>query len=310
MTDNNPPDSRIKSVQASMGGGDRLAGVTSVVRAKNIVFVGASGSGPVIEKIARLSPNSITLIDPGIVKKATLSRMAFRNDQLGQLKVDALKFVIRSTFSVDEGPEVRTYARKVEEVPESAFSDADLLVAGTDDRKAQAYVSRLGVELRIPSIQVGFHDNIEGGHFTWRVPGDGNACYQCGPLGARLSEDIRDEQANLSGVPGCIIDGLQVDLHMARTALAILERGQNTLMGRFYEAIKHKGYAVVSNHPEYAFGKSLMDALLGDLPSQPKAYANELRQYLLTGQVIWMETDADPECAICGKRQKNRRKSP
>lgn len=293
-----------------MDGGDRLAGITSIVRKKNVVFVGASGSGPVIEKIGRLAPNSITLIDPGVVKKATLNRMAFTNDQLGQYKVDALKAVIRSTFDANEGPEICAHACKVEEVPKLAFADTDLLVAGTDDRQAQAYVSRLGVELGIPSIQVGFHKNIEGGHFTWRVPGDGNACYHCGPLGGRLSEDISDEEADLSGAPGCIIDGLQVDLQMARTALAILERGQDTLMGRFYEAIKHKGYAVVSNHPEYEFGNSLMDALLGDLPTKPKDYAKELRQYLLTGQVIWMETDADPECAFCGKTAKQRSSSP
>lgn len=282
---------------------DRLKGITSSLSDKNIVFIGASGSGPVIEKIGRLSPKSITLIDPGKVKKATLSRMAFSHRQLGRHKVEALKDVILSTFEDSEGPEVSTHACRVEEAPKEAYATADLLVAGTDDRQAQAYVSRLGVELRIPSIQVGFHENIAGGHFTWRVPGDGNACYHCGPLGARLSDGVSDQEANLTAAPGCIIDGLQVDLHMARTAIAILERGQNTLMGRFYEAVKHKGYAVVWNHPEYEFGNNLMEALLGDLPTEPKDYAQELRQFMLAGQVIWMETDADPECAVCGKRQ-------
>lgn len=287
-----------------MHDGSRLYGITSIVDEVTVAAIGNSGGSPVYEKIARLGMiKKWILVDPSRVKAATMSRMAFDYQQVGQFKSEALKAILERPFDVGCAPEIETYPCKVEDVPIDVFSDVDLIIAGTDDRHAQNYVSQLAVKLDIPFIAVGFHEDIAGGHAQWRVPGDGNACYQCGPIGGRLSDDISDEAANMTAAAGCIIDGLQVDLHAARIAIAILERGQDTLMGRFYEAIKHKGYAVVTNHPEYEFGKSLMDALLGDLPTAPKDYASELRQYLPTGYVIWLEAGADPECPVCGKRQ-------
>ena len=285
------------------GGNDRLRGITSIARDMVVSFVGTSGSSPVIEKFSRVGLKTFIFVDPGNVKEATLTRMAFDHAQIGMPKVDALKEVVLRAHAPGEEPDIHTYACKVEDVPIDIFKGVDLIIAGTDDRHAQNYVSKLAKKLDIPFIAIGFHEDISGGHIQWCVPGDGNACYQCGPIGGRLSDDVADEAANMTAAAGCIIDGLQVDLHAARIAISILERGQDTLMGRFYEAIKHKGYAVVSNHPEYEFGNGLMDALLGDLPTAPKDYAHELRQYLPTGHVIWLEAGADPECPVCGKRQ-------
>ena len=159
-----------------MHDGSRLHGITSMVDEVVVGAIGASGGAPAYEKVGRTGMvKKWVVVDPGKVKAATMSRMAFDYQQIGQFKAEALKTVLERPFDIGCAPEIETYTCKVEDVPVDVFKGIDLIIAGTDDRHAQNYVSRLAKKLNIPFIAVGFHENIAGGHIQWCVPGDGNA---------------------------------------------------------------------------------------------------------------------------------------
>lgn len=266
---------------------------------KVIAFAGASGSSYLIEKIYRQKPKKIVLIDPNLAKHSTLSRTNFAYiDAVRPLpKVEALANRLRQVSLPENAPEIICYQRKVENVPSEVFKDCDLLVAGTDNLEAQAFLSDKAVALNIPFVAIGIHEAALGGHILYNVPEDNHACYRCA-----FAERFEGDQntVNLTGERGNLIDVQSIDMAAGRIMLAILERDQDSLMGRYYEAIRHKGYVVISNHPEYEFGNLLMDALLSDLPKTPKPFAKEFKAYAgFTGFTIWLESAGDPACSIC-----------
>ena len=65
-------------------------------------------------------------------------------------------------------------------------------------------------------------------------------------------------------------------------------------MGRFFRRMGHRNDIVVRCDPEYGWGNALWDALLGDLPTEPRDYARELRDVaLLTMDTIWLPGSQD-----------------
>jgi hypothetical protein len=57
--------------------------------------------------------------------------------------------------------------------------------------------------------------------------------------------------------------------------------------------------------PEYDWGNSLWDAVLGDLPKAPKDFASELKeQVLFAMDTVWMEAQSQPDCPACGRPHK------
>lgn len=265
---------------------------------KSILIAGVSGGSTLMDKVGRQGPAEMILVDPGYVKFDTLSRMAFSFEDAYQerSKVDAGRSLIESSFAPGQGPRVTIYQDKVEALSESVFQNCDLIVAGTDSLEAQGYLSDLAKRLGIPFVAIGLHAGGKGGHIVYFHPEDNQGCYRC-----TLPERFEDkENADLAGEPAIITDILSVDMMAMRIILGLLERGQDSAMGRFYQAIAPKGYVVIGNHPDYEYGNSLVSALLADLPQSPKPFAKELKQYaFLSGYTVWLESAPSPRCPIC-----------
>lgn len=287
----------------------RLAGLVSpAFRERTILTVGVGAGSYTVEKLVRLWPAHLKNVDPDIVELQNLVRTGYAMRDLGQPKVAGLERRL-----VEINPMVRVSSYPVDLLalsePELAalFDGVDLVVAGTDRFEAQARVNELAVLHKVPAVFVGIHAGAKGGRVCWYVPGQ-TGCYRCmaaeryaAAERALVAGDA--PELNLDGVPGALPDCTFIDAVALKIMVAILERGQDSQYGRFYEAMKHRNDVIVRCDPDYGWGGAVWDALLGDLPTEPRRYAEELkRDALFAMDSIWMAGRRDLGCGECGGR--------
>lgn len=282
----------------------RLDGLISdAFHEKTILVVGLGGGSYATEKLARLDPKRLRVCDFDTVSFSNLTRTSYSLDDVGLLKVDAMAQRIKA---INPFVEVESFPHSITEMTarEQAelFRDADLVVAGTDQFQAQATINELAVRYATSAVFVGVHANGDGGRIVWSVPGE-TGCYRCVASERYEMAEKADPQVrlDLDGMAAALLDIQLIDMIAMKVVVAILERGQDSHYGRFYERMRGRNDLVVRCHPDYEWGKTLWDALLGDLPKRPKDYASELRnEALLAADTVWLRGRRDPDCPVCG----------
>ena len=272
---------------------------------RRVVAVGCGAGSYFLEKLARLGPAEIHLIDPDRVEIPNLARTAYALADVGCLKVEALAAHIRM---INPFVTVSSYARDI-----CTFTDAerdqllagtDLLIAGTDFFPAQALLNTWSQQAYIPIVFIGIHEQAQGGRIIWTVPG-ATPCYRCIAQERYVSfAEAGTAQTDLAGAHGLLVDIQFIDTIALKISAALLERGQESALGRFFSAMGRRNEITVRMSPEYGYGAQLWDALLSDLPATPKPYAQELKdQILLAMDTIWLATEYLAGCPDCGTRQ-------
>ncbi len=146
---------------------------------KKVVFVGLGGVGaPIVETLARVGIEHIVLIDPDRVEVKNLNRVGYSAEDVGLLKVEALKRRIERMF--------KNHRVYIEAIPEnvtdidlnSIMSDADLVVSSPDSIVARLFVNDVCVEERVPLVDTGFTIDGLRGHVRVIIPGE-TACLRC-----------------------------------------------------------------------------------------------------------------------------------
>ena len=283
----------------------RLAGMVSpAFHTRTILTVGVGAGSYTVEKLVRLWPAHVKNVDPDVVELQNLVRTGYAMRDVGQPKVVGLE---RRLAEINPMVRVSSYAVDLLTMSEDQlaelFAGVDLVVAGTDRFEAQAMVNTLAVRHRVPAVFVGIHAGALGGRVCWYMPGE-TGCYRC-MAPERYEEAERARVAgevgalNLEGAAGALPDCAFIDAVAFKIMVAILERGQDSQYGRFYEQMKHRNDVIVRCDPGYAWGGAVWDALLADLPTSPKRYAEELkRDALFAMDSIWMVGGRG--CGGCG----------
>ena len=284
---------------------DRLKGIVSPnFGDRKILIVGTGAGSYMAEKLARFSPRRIKLCDFDAVSVANLCRTNYRFEDAigGKLKVDALADRIAE---VNPLVEVVTYPLDITMVGHDILADmfegVDLVVAGTDHFEAQSLINRVACQRGIPAVFVGIHENAHGGRVVWTVPGL-TPCYRC-VARERFAAAARDggKGLDLPSALGSLVDCQFIDMVALKVVVAILERGEESALGRFFESMGKRNDIVVRCDPEYGWGSQLWDALLSDLPKQPRDFGRELREVaLLAMDTLWLAGERDPDCPVCG----------
>lgn len=276
--------------------------ISDSFREKTILFIGLGAGSYMAEKIARLNPACIKTCDFDIVEASNLSRTSYTVKDIGHLKVSAFERRIRS---VNPLIKVLSFTTSLTDMTQAEldelFDGVDLVVGGTDNFDAQSLVNTEAIRHKIPAIFIGIHARGEGGRVIWCLPGK-TGCYRCAvPERYEAAESPTEQhELNLDGMVGTIIDGQFIDMVALKVAVAILERGQDSHYGRFYHQMKDRNDIVVRCHPNYDWGTQLWDALLADLPSTPKDYAQELKEEAFFAMdTVWLRGRHDPSCPLC-----------
>lgn len=280
----------------------RLAGLVSHdFHGRTIAVVGTGAGSYLVEKLARCGPAEIRLVDFDVVEWHNLCRTAFTVDDLDTPKVDALAkkigrvnpFVHATTHPVGIGA-LDTEGQA------ALLAGVDLIVAGTDSFAAQALLNLLSQRHRVPAVFIGIHARAEGGRIIYSIPGE-TPCYRC-VARERYSAfaERGDEITDLPSAHGALVDVQFIDMIALKVCLAILERGQDSALGRFWARLGGRNEIVVRTSPDYAFGNALWGAILSDLPSAPKPYARDLQeQALFAMDTVWLASERDPHCPDC-----------
>lgn len=286
----------------------RTAGIVSPdFRKKAVGVVGVGAGSYMVEKLTRLSPGVIKLCDPDRVEIANLSRTAytFEDAQSGKRKVDAMADRLRR---INPYVRVDCYPHKLNDLTfkerRDFFGGLDLLIAGTDDFRCQALCNEMAALLGIPTVFIGIHEGGNGGRIAWYLP-EVTPCYRCIAPERFVAAEVSVNEVNLTGAHGSVIDTQFIDMVAAKVAVAILERGKESAAGRFFSKMKNRHEIICRCSPEYEWGNTMWNALLGDLPTAPKDFAAELKQQVFFAMdTIWLQAQADPQCPVCGNFHK------
>lgn len=283
---------------------ERLAGVVSPsFHKKTIAVVGLGAGSYMVEKLARLVPGCLRLCDFDLVEMPNLSRTCYTvSDALiRRPKAVALAHRIGDIAPVVEVvPFVRDITGMDANELNALFDGVDLVIAGTDRLEAQALINEQAMQRGIPAVFIGLHAGAQGGRIIWVIPGQ-TPCYRCVARERFMANS--EGEVDLQAARGALIDCQFVDMVAAKVAVAILERGEDSAMGRFFDYMGSRSDIVARCDPAYAWGGQMWDALLADLPREPKDYAKELRETgLFAMDTIWFTAEHDPHCPLCRPR--------
>lgn len=288
----------------------RLEGVVSpAFQEKTIVVIGLGAGSLAAEKLSRMMPRAMRLCDFDTVEYANLSRTVytFEDARKKRPKATALAERIQNINPfVEVTPCIENFTEMPSDALDTLIQGADLIIAGTDHFPAQALANTMSLRHGIPAVFVGIHENAEGGRIVWTVPGE-TCCYRCAaPKRYETQEKGREDLLNLPGALGCIWDCQFIDTIAHKVAAAILERGQDSQLGRFYAHMAGRNDIMARMAPQYKWGEQVWNALLNDLPTEPKPYAQELKeQVLFAMDTVWLKVPRNAACPDCGVKENN-----
>jgi molybdopterin/thiamine biosynthesis adenylyltransferase len=278
----------------------RIEGVVSSrFRGKTILCIGTGGGSYFVEKLVRYMPKKVILIDPDVVSISNLSRtnFTFSDAKNERKKTDALR---ERLHQINPFVEVDSYSSTMADMPEAqargiAF-EADLIVEGTDNFASKKLTNELARGLRKPALYIGVHAGAKSGRLIWSYPGI-SPCYECAAHD-RYMAAAANSAVDLDAQRGSVVDIQLIDMTSLRVALAMLEAGQDSVMGRFFEQLKvHGSDIMIRTSLESEWGQGMFSALLSDLPKSPKPFAAELQQFFLGIDVTAFPATNRPECS-------------
>jgi len=235
-----------------------------------------------------------------------VSNLARTNYSLADALVRRKKVFALARRLEDISPlvKVHSYPKSITAMTEDELDDlfdgVDLVIAGTDHFQAQALINQEAVKRRVPAVFIGIHAGAQGGRVIWTLPGV-TPCYRC--VARERYQAARDhvDAADLKAAVGGIFDCQFIDMIAGKLVLAILERGQDSVMGHFFQRMGVRNDVIVRCDPGYGWGNEIWNAVLADLPRGPKDFARELKENVLFAMdTIWLQGEYDPECPVCG----------
>ena len=267
---------------------------------RGIMVVGVGAGSYMVEKLARMSPASISLCDPDVVETPNLARTSYELRDVGSAKVDAMAERIQR---INPSVTLKVCAERIQELGDSdldeMFEGVGVVVAGTDNFEAQAFLNQECVRRGVPVMFIGIHNGGEGGRIRWVVPG--GPCYRCIDSFRYEEAEADIEALDLDGANGSIVDCQLIDSIALKICVALLERGQKSGFGAFYDALEDKSEVVVINSEDYEWGEKLMDAIFASEDPTLQKSLDETRAYFGPLGTIWLDHEKDVGCPICAK---------
>ncbi|MFB6616360.1 ThiF family adenylyltransferase [Streptomyces sp. NPDC056367] len=273
----------------------RTGGLLSPALAdSHVLLVGVGSVGSYLaEVLVRSGVGRITLVDPDRVEPANLGRSMFDSRDIGRNKAKA---TARRLKRVNPRLKVTVLKREVAALDNHSWqqriSDAQLLIAATDDNHAQQRLNHLAYFVGRPALFVGLYEGAAGGEVVFTTPD--SPCWMCATGGVRESLGELGHQprtdygtGRMYAVPGLLTDIHHLTAAAAKIALALLHpAGSHDRIGGFLAVPRRKdlSMALFAMEPDHWF----FPKVLGEVPGQ---YAF---------QSIWPRTRRRPDCPVCG----------
>jgi len=231
---------------------------------------------------------------------------AFEDCLNGRSKLDCFRELLRQQAPLTQflGIEAN-YCELTEEERAALYRQCDLILFMADSFEAARMVNEDSLKYGVPAIFIGIHALGLSGRIVWQVPGI-TTCYECVALERFLEASIEgDEAVDLPGGSCVLADVKLIDAVALKIVLALLDAGNETVYGRLGTRLlaEKRNEIIVRTDPTEGFGNVLWNALLEDLPANPKPYADELKSNALFAMdTIWLPTQCTHGCENCCAR--------
>lgn len=184
-----------------------------------IVGIGTVGS-QIAKELANSGLGRLRLIDGDILEQANLSRHVLPQQHIGHNKAEGLALHLTDEISQLQVEALNRYVD--DDIPQDTLNallaDADLIVAATDDRRAQRRLGRRALSLDIPAVFPALYGD-EGGEVFVQF-GSSFPCFLCW-------DAFRSEDARPRGVTALNLDTLALIQLAGRLCLGILDRSSD-----------------------------------------------------------------------------------
>lgn len=180
-----------------------LAGQERLQQAK-VVIAGAGGVGSeIIKNLALLGFGTLVIIDLDLIELSNLNRqLLFRKADIGKYKAEIAAIQAKL---LNENIQIISYNKKLQDLPNKIFSDADIFVSALDNIPARIFLNQKAVLLKIPMVDGGSEGFF--GHVQVVLPHT-TPCLLCHDIWSRTEEKFKCTYSVLPRTPeDCVLEG-------------------------------------------------------------------------------------------------------
>lgn len=270
--------------------------LSSHISGKRVLIAGTGSVGSYCaEQLTRNGVGAFTLIDPENVEPENLCRTTYEIKDLERPKVEALAGRL---LNINPLVELTLHPKSLSdfEIPDfsALVKQADLVIATTDDPKAQRILNRFAYFHKKPALFVGLYKVAEGGEVIFTIPED-TPCYFCATKFRHQEEHMAQVSVDVDYGTGRLVSevALAADIHhvtsiAVKMALSLLlpEDAQQAKLKEFLNSQIDEGanFLTLSMVPDYLF--------------YPEVFGNTPGQYAY--QSVWLKPERREECPVCG----------
>lgn len=260
-----PLECRVIRIGADYGARTRGLVPTSRLSAACVTVIGiGSGGAPIAAQLARCGVGRLRLVDFDRLETHNIARHICPVADIGRYKTRATRDLLRGVAPLTEVATWEVDVTSDRAALIAAVSDADLVVAVTDQEQAKLAINQVCWPRGIPVVYGAAYNRAFGGDIYCARPPDG-ACYAClsdvlaelfapPPTAADLSAGYVDpaRMADLIAQPGLSMDVGVIAMLVARVALENLLRGYEGAPDPLPDA-----WLLFGNRPEWVFQRHL-----------------------------------------------------
>lgn len=243
---------------------------TDVMANKRVIILGCGSVGSLVAlELARAGVSNFLLCDADIVEYHNICRHQCGLEDVGDLKVNAVK---RKIKSINPRARVLTFEGIVQNLPKEMLDDFcvpndTIFVGCADNRSADVYTNRISIYYKSYFISIGFWERAAAGEIFYHIPGLHQPCYECA-LGHGSSASSRSignhhvysNEENLEQVK--FEPGISVDINFVTTIgikliIDMLNRTNKDYIPRLLNHLKQ--YTIICNTNEKALGGEMVE---------------------------------------------------
>lgn len=237
---------------------------TNMMQNKGAVILGCGSVGSLVSiELAKSGIGNLFLIDPDMLEYHNLCRHQCGLEDVGDLKVNALK---RKLLCINPHLNISVSATIAENASQKALEtfckncDTTIFVGCADNRIADVYGNQLSIHYGARFISIGFWERAYAGEIFYHIPKRDMPCYLCslgdgGGLSERsiANHHVYSMQENIEAVK--FEPGISVDINFITTvgiklAIDLLCEGDNGYIPRLLNDLQQYTIICNTNNPE------------------------------------------------------------
>ena len=244
---------------------------TKIMKNKGAIILGCGSVGSLVAiELVKSGVGNVFLIDPDILEYHNLCRHQCGLDDVGDLKVNALKkklLRINPQLNICTSATIVENVSKVELEKFCGANDSNIFVGCADNRIADVYGNQIAIYFGAAFISIGFWERAYAGEIFYHIPEENMPCYYCalgdgGDISERAiaNHHVYSMEENIELVK--FEPGISVDINFITTigikiAIDILNRNDKDYIPRLLDNLEQ--YTLICNTDNPKIGGEMVE---------------------------------------------------